>query len=264
MDKDKCERAATIIADNRLNGTRLDDLGDAIRPANLYEAYSVQARQNEILRAKRMGAVSGYKIGCTTPVLQEYMDIHEPIFGEIFASTVHQGHADLLLGDFVELGIEAEIAVQIDDDMPSAAVPYTAESVRDFIGAVMISIELVDARYQNFRRLETATLAADNFFNAGAILGDRVDNWHNLDLAALEATVILNKTVLGRGHGSLILGQPLNALAWLGNRLSEHERHIKAGSFVTLGSVVVTHWAKKGDQISHHIPGLGGVSVSVN
>ena len=263
MDPHKCERAATILAKNRLNGTRLRGLDKANRPADFDEAYAVQARQNEILSAKTVGAPSGYKIGCTTPVLQDYMNIHEPVFGEIFASTVYQGHADLNLGDFVELGIEAEIAVRLDDGLPLASIPYSAESVRNAVGAVMISIELVDSRYRDFRTLDTPTLAADNFFNAGAILGDPVEDWHNLNLAELEATVTLNNKELGRGHGSMILGQPLNALAWIANRLAERERLIKRGSFITLGSVVVTHWAQKGDCLSHHIPGLGSVSVSV-
>ena len=263
MDQHKCQRAAKILAKNRLNGTRLQRLDKANRPVDFDEAYALQARQNEILGAKTMSAPSGYKIGCTTPVLQHYMNIHEPVFGEIFSSTVYQGHADLNLDDFVELGIEAEIAVRVDDDLPLTGMPYSAESVRDAVGAVMISIELVDARYCDFRTLDTPTLAADNFFNAGAILGDPVEDWHNLNLAELEATVMLNNKELGRGHSSLILGQPLNALAWIANGLTERGRLIKQGSFITLGSVVVTHWAQKGDRLSHHIPGLGSVSVFV-
>jgi 2-keto-4-pentenoate hydratase len=263
MREDIRDRASAIIADNRLNRTKLDELDEATRPADLKDAYQVQAAHNKILSAQGMGALAGYKIGCTTPVLQDYMNIHEPIYGEIFASTFHHGHADLNLADFVELGIEAEIAVRLGGDLPIAGTLYNADTVRHAIGAVMISIELVDARYRDFRSLDTPTMAADNFFNAGAVLGEAVEDWYDLDLAALEATVALNGTELGRGQGSLILGHPLNALAWLANRLAERKRYLPAGAFVTLGSVVVTHWAEKGDRINHRIPGLGEVSVSV-
>ena len=83
----------------------------------------------------------------------------------------------------------------------------------------------------------------------------------DFDLAGAEATIELNGTELGRGFGSLIMGHPLEALAWLANRLSERGRHLKAGEFVTLGSVIPTHWVSRGDHINHEIPGLGSVSI---
>lgn len=263
MIPDALDRAAAHIAENRLAGNRLDRLPEALRPKDLDEAYDLQIRHNEILTEKGLGDLAGYKIGCTTPVLREYMNIHEPILGAVFAPTVHHGHAGLALSDFVELGIEAEIAARLGADLPGTGAPHDRESVRDAIEAVMISIELVDARYRNFRELDTPTMAADNFFNAGAVLGPPVEDWHDIDLASVEASVTLNDAELGRGRGSLIMDHPFNALAWLANRLRDRGRMLRKGEFVTLGSVVVTHWAKPGDRIEHHIPELGTVSVAI-
>ncbi|MBL24918.1 MAG: sulfate adenylyltransferase [Rhodospirillaceae bacterium] len=263
MTPEALEQAAAELAENRLAISKLVELPEEVRPADLDEAYDIQRRQNEILETKGLGRIAGYKIGCTTPVLREYMNIHEPIFGQIFAPTVHSTHADLALSDFVELGIEAEIAARVGTDLPGKDTAYTRDSVAESVEAIMISIELVDARYRNFREVDTPTLAADNFFNGGAILGDPVEDWRGLDLASLEATVTLNDSELGRGPGSLIMDHPLNALAWIANRLCEQNRMLRAGEFVTLGSVVVTHWVKSGDKIRHHIPELGTVSVAV-
>ncbi len=263
MTPDAIDSAATIIADNRINRTRLDTLDTGIRPGDLHDAYAVQERYNEILSGQGLGARAGYKIGCTTPVMQEYMNIHEPAFGEVFASTVHRNHAELAFADYVEPGVEAEIAVTLAGDLPAGGVPYDRDSVRDAIGAAMISIELVDARYRDYRDLDTPTMAADNFFNAAVVLGDPVTDWQGLDLAGAEATVRLNGTELGKGHGSLIMGHPLEALAWLANRLAERSRHLMAGEFVTLGSVIATHWVSQGDRIDHEIPGLGAVSITL-
>lgn len=263
MTPDAIDRAASIIAENRLNRTRLDWLDEAIRPKNLHDAYAVQERHNEILSDRGLGALSGYKIGCTTPVMQEYMNIHEPAFGEVFGAMTFQNHADLRHADFVEPGVETEIAVTLGSDLPISATPYTRESVRDAIGAVMISIELVDARYRDYRDLDTPTMAADNFFNAAVVLGEPVTDWQGFDLPGCEASVRLNNEELGRGNGSLIMGHPLEALAWLANRLGERDRHLKAGEFVTLGSVIPTHWVSAGDRIDHEIPGLGAVSITL-
>ena len=127
----------------------------------------------------------------------------------------------------------------------------------------MISIELVDARYKNFEALDTPTLTADNFFNAGIVLGRPIADWHALDLASLEAIVTLNSKELGRGKSSLIMGHPLNALTWLANKLCEQGHMLRGGNIVTLGSMVKTHWVKPGDTLHHHMAGLGSVSVAV-
>ncbi len=263
MTPEAIHRAATVIADNRLNRTRLDTLALDIRPADLHDAYAVQEDCNDILAAKGLGDPVGYKIGCTTPVMQEYMNIHEPAFGAVFETAVHRGHAALSHADFVEPGVETEIAVSLAADLPAAGAPFTRDGVREAVGAVMISIELVDARYRDYRDLDTPTMVADNFFNAAVVLGDPVDAWRDLDLAGMEATVNLNGSELGRGKGSLIMGHPLEALAWLANRLAERGRSLRANEFVTLGSVIPTHWMAKGDRIEHEIPSLGSVSIAL-
>lgn len=262
MHADAINQAATAIAENRLNRTKLDTLPADCRPQDLNDAYAVQERHNEILATRGLGSLVGYKIGCTTPVMQAYMNIHEPSYGEVFDSTVHHNHADLVFADFVNPGVETEIAVTLATDMPARSEPYTRESVRDAVGAAMISIELVEARYRDYRELDTPTMAADNFFNAAVVLGDPVTDWQGIDLAAAEGTILLNGELLGTGLGSLIMGHPLEALAWLANRLAERGRHLKAGEFITLGSVIATHWVSQGDRIDHSIPGLGSVSIS--
>ncbi|HCP01356.1 MAG: hypothetical protein CL573_07785 [Alphaproteobacteria bacterium] len=262
MDAAAIDKAATAIAENRLNRTKLDMLSAEYRPADLNDAYSIQERHNVILSRSGLGKRVGYKIGCTTPVMQEYMNIHEPSFGEVFDTAVHQDHVDLTFTNYVNPGIETEIAVWLASDMPAADGPYTRDNVRNAIGAVMISIEIVEARYRNYRKLDTPTMVADNFFNTAVILGDPVPNWHKMDLAAAEGTILLNGKLLGTGLGSLIMGHPFEALAWLANRLCERSRHLEAGKFVTLGSVIATHWVSQGDCIEHSIPGLGSISVS--
>jgi 2-keto-4-pentenoate hydratase len=263
MTPDAINRAATIIAENRLNGTKLDSLDSEIRPMDLNDAYTVQERHNEILSERGMGKLAGYKIGCTTSVMQEYMNIHEPSFGEVFAPLVFHNHVELPRAAFVNPGVEAEIAVTLSGDLPISDMAYTRDSVRDAIGAVMISIELVDARYRDYRDLDTPTMAADNFFNAAVLLGDPITDWRDFNLAGAAATVQLNGTELGRGEGSLIMGHPLEALAWLANRLGERNRYLKTGEFITLGSVIPTHWVEEGDRIDHEISGLGSISITI-
>jgi 2-oxo-3-hexenedioate decarboxylase/2-keto-4-pentenoate hydratase len=261
MDAQAADHAAKIIADNRLARGRLEFLPEDIRPQDLDDAYTIQERLNEILIARGLGQPVGYKIGCTTRVMQEYMNIHEPSFGEVFEPTVHRNSAVLRYADYSEPGVEAEIAAQLGADLPAANAPYDRDSVTDAVAACMASVELVDARYFDYRELDTPTMVADNFFNAACVLADPVSDWRGLDLAAVQGRMDVNGEEFGTGPGSLIMGHPLEALAWLANRLAERGRELKAGEFVTLGSVVTTKWVAQGALIEVEMSGLGGVSI---
>lgn len=263
MILEKLKHAATILETNRLANTALVELDRSLRPPDADVAYEIQKCLNQKLSRSNLGCRAGYKIGCTTPVLQKYMNIHEPIYGEIFSNTIFRDEVVLDLSNYVKLGIETEIAVQLDADLPDIDISCDMAKVADAIDAVMISIELVDARYEDFRMLDTPTLIADNFFNAGVILGPRIANWRELDLATLEAFVTLNSQKIGNGKGSMIMGHPLNALTWLANKLCARGAMLQAGQIITLGSMVVTHWAQPGDTIHHHIAELGSISVTV-
>ena len=86
MDADAINQAATAIAENRLNRTKLDTLPAECRPADLNDAYAVQERHNEILAERGLGRLVGYKIGCTSPVMQNYLGIPHPCGGGVFAN----------------------------------------------------------------------------------------------------------------------------------------------------------------------------------
>ena len=86
--------AAATITSGRLTGGLLGDLGDGMRPATELDAYHVQAIAHPLLEAGGYGRQAGWKIGCTTPVMQEYLGIGNPCAGAMFLANVwHGGHA---------------------------------------------------------------------------------------------------------------------------------------------------------------------------
>jgi 2-oxo-3-hexenedioate decarboxylase/2-keto-4-pentenoate hydratase len=96
-------------------------------------------------------------------------------------------------------------------------------------------------------------------------LGDPVTDWHHLDLAALTGRTWINDIEVASGVSSLVMGHPLNALAWLANAHGEHGLPgIKAGEFVLLGSVVQTQWLNAGDRVRIEVSGLGEARLDMD
>jgi 2-keto-4-pentenoate hydratase len=249
----KAEAAAAAIADARLAGRPLARLPEAIRPTDEAAAYRVQAALHHRLEAAGHGAPVGHKIGCTTLVMQRYLGIGNPCAGGVFPRTVHEGEAVLDSGRFQRLGVECEIAVRLGAD--------PAGEASDAIAAVMAAIEIVEDRYDDFRRFDTPTLIADDFFSAGCVLAKKVEAWRELDLEAVEGRMRINGEEVGRGEGRDILGHPLNAFGWLRDNLASRGRTFRPGEFVLLGSLVQTVWLNPGDRVEIEVDGLGGAGL---
>ena len=262
MTPDAIEEAARLLAANRLEHARLTALPEGCRPPDIDAAYVVQERLNEKLSLAGLGRIAGWKIGVTTPVMQRYMGMYEPSYGAVFAPIIRHGHATVRHADFANPGVEAEIAVSMAKDLPLSDTKWTRDSVADAVGACMASIEIVDARYADYRKLDTPTMVADDFFNAGVILGPARRDWRALDLAAVAGRMVLNGKEVGSGTGALVMGHPFEALAFLANRLAGHGRFVRAGDIVTLGSIVETRWLAQGDVVEVTMDGIGSCGVT--
>ena len=79
--------AAKRLSLSRLNGTVIEKLPARYRPTNETEAYLIQDDLHEILGQTKFGEVAGHKIGCTTSVMQDFLNIRNPCSGGIFAPT---------------------------------------------------------------------------------------------------------------------------------------------------------------------------------
>lgn len=261
MDETLAREAAALIANNRLRRTRFAALPAALVPRDEAAGYRIQALVHAALHGS-YGALSGHKIGCTTKVMQEFLKIDQPCAGRVFAAHVHRGAAQVRRDDYVRPGVECEIAVVLATDLPAAGMAYSRSSVAAAVNGVVAAIEIVDDRYEDFRMLGAPTLIADDFFNAGSVLSAPVRDWRDLDLAAIAGGMTINGREVGRGRGAQIMGHPLEALAWLANLRAREGRPLRAGEFVSLGSIVETKWIDAGDEIAVEIDGIGRVSAS--
>lgn len=253
------EAAAEVLARARLDGPPTPVPAKDWGPQTVADGYRVQAAVHRRLGPQGYGRMVGHKIGCTTKVMQAYLRIDHPCAGEVFQSTVFRGSAELPLKRFHRIGVECEIAARLSEDLVDG--PFTRDSVAGAVGALMAGIELVDDRYESFPDFTAPVLIADDFFNAGVVLGPEVVDWRSLDLATIEGVMEIDGEEVGRGVGSDILGHPLAALAWLAEHRADLGLPLRAGEFVMLGSVVKTVHFEAPARVRISFEGLSEASV---
>jgi 2-keto-4-pentenoate hydratase len=260
MEEPSIEKAAQLLCEARLSQERLAGLPDGLRPVDQAEAYAIQEALHAKLEAAGRGPLVGYKIGCTTPVMQEYLGIPSPCAAGVFASGVHANGVTVRAADYRRIGIECEIAVRLGRDIDGDG-PFTAGTVADAVAETMAAIEIVDDRYADWRTTDTPTLIADDFFAAGCVLGAPVKDAG--DPATFTGTTTINGVEVGRGVGRDVMGHPYNALAWIASSLAERGMPLRKGEIVLLGSLVETKWLEAGDHAVIEVDGLGKVEMRV-
>jgi 2-oxo-3-hexenedioate decarboxylase/2-keto-4-pentenoate hydratase len=258
---DKTLQAAKAIAAARRDRTPLQALAAEIAPQDEAEGYRIQDAVHDLLAAD-VGPLVGYKIGCTSAVMQRYLGIPHPCAGGVFANGVHASGVRLRHGDFVRVGVECEIAVRLARDLVASGSAFTADSVAPAIDAYHPAIEIVDDRYAEWQTLGAPTLIADEFFAAGCVLGEPVSRAAAPDLLDVIGRASIHGVEAGRGTGADVLGHPHHALAWLANHLAASEKHLRAGQIVLTGSLVKTLWLNAGDSAVMELSGLGNVAAT--
>lgn len=255
---DKILAAAKAIALARRNRAPLAPL--EVPPADEADGYKVQRALHDLL-LPHVGALVGYKIGCTSQVMQDYIGIPHPCAGGVFQKGVHDSGVKLPASDYVRVGVECEIAVRLKRDLAPGEAPFTAEWVGEAVEAYHPAIEIVDDRYVKWETMGAPTLIADDFFAAGCVLGPAVQRSAVPDLKAVAGRAILNGEEVSKGTGADVLGHPHNALAWLANHLAAEGKGLHAGQLVMTGSLVKTLWLKAGDKVRMELDGLGTVEA---
>jgi 2-keto-4-pentenoate hydratase len=253
---EKARGIAALFRERR----RIDILPPELFPASLDEAYAIRREFEAVGVTEGRGTVAGFKIGLTTPIMQKLCGVDEPCYGAIFANEVHRGRAELAAADYCRLGIETEIAVQLGEDLPEGG---GRDRVAAAVAGVMAAMELLDDLRHDYKRLNAAAMVAGNVWNAGIVIGPPVTDWRRLDLTRVTARLTLNGREIGSGRGGDVMGDPLNALAWLANKRAAEGMPLRRGEIVMTGSMVPIQFPVPGDVAVVAVEGLGTAELRV-
>lgn len=259
----KIQQAAQTLSE-QFRSKQLYALEDQLLPSDLDEAYLIQREfQNDI--SKDQGRIAGYKLAYTTTVLQQANGVSAPCLGIMLADNIRHSPSTLAAEDFVQLALECEVGIRLGADLPPSGAPYDRAKVANAVESLAAAFEIVDIRRNPDLepKVQFITGVASNIFNAGVVLGEPVSDWRDLDLPAAHGSMTINGEIVGDGHGSDVMGHPLEPLAWLANKLAEQGLGLSAGMVIITGSIVSPKPVKAGDTASIMIEGLGGAELKV-
>ncbi len=223
MSDATAEAVALLLAARRDPAALLTDLPEALRPRDRAAAYAIQHAV-----AQSFPAIGGWKVSPFQPD-------GPPYCGALPAAGVLASPATLSAHVFTLRGVEAEVAVRLDRDLPPRAAPYTREEVAMAIAAFHPAIEVLQSRFVEPNAVGPFTSLADTQAHGAFVYGAPVTAWQEIDLAALSVEQEVDGVVVARrtGHpGGDLLGQ----VVWLANEGSGWAGGLKAGQFVTCGS----------------------------
>ena len=229
------------------------------REANITidDAYRIQQRM--IARRVEAGeTVIGKKIGVTSRVVQNMLNVHQPDFGWLLSGMVYNEGETIPVDTLIQPRAEGEIAFVMKRDLMGPGV--TGADVLAATEGVMACFEIVDSRIQDWQ-IKIQDTVADNASCGVFVLGDRLVDPKDVDLVTCGMVLEKNGEVVGTGAGAAALGSPVNAVAWLANTLGRLGIPLKAGDVVLSGSLAALIPVKAGDSLRVTIGGIGGCSV---
>jgi 2-keto-4-pentenoate hydratase len=247
--------AALLLAAHRALRPR-PKLPNACAPANLLEAYAVQDRF-----VARLGRPAGYKIGYTNVTLQQSLGISSPVFGRLIAGRIWPSPAALPAASFATRVVETEFGFRMARVLPPRAAPYSLDEVTAAVGAALPAFEIVDSRFEEWRKLTPLEAIADNVLHSHWVHGAELAAFQRLDLASIEVVTRVNGREATRGRGANVLGSPLQSLHWLANALVQMGRGLAAGDLVTTGCCTDIVELAPGDSATADFGALGSVRV---
>ncbi len=255
------DKTADFLLQNRNAHRVVENIPPEMYPQSLAQAYLVQDRLVSLMQDQYNSTTCGYKLACTNPRVIALLGVDGPLSGRLFSHSTHTDDAELQTTEFNRRIVELEFGFVMGKDVPYNEIPYDATSIMPYIDSIVPAIEIVDHHYTDFTRVGGNALAADNAIHGASILGAKFFEWQCLDLARHPALLSINGKPFSRGMGKNVLGDPLNAMAWLANHLQSRDGALKCGEVVSTGTACEIYNADKGDRILADFGILGSVST---
>ncbi len=260
MTEAQRREAAEALVEAENTGVWMPPISTTYPGADVEDAYRISMLVTE-LKVAAGRIVKGHKIGLTSKAMRSLTGATEPDYGTMFdnwfvaeGSVVPRGRMNRPL-------VEVEIAFVLKEPLVGPAV-HAADVIRatDF---VLPCLEIVDSRFSARGSNGLVDSISDAASCGFVVLGGCPRRLTDIDIRRIGATLSKNGEVEESGVSAAVMGNPINSVAWLANKLHEFGVTMQPGNVVLSGSFIKAIPFGAGDTLVALFDQLGEVTLTV-
>ncbi|WP_085993281.1 2-keto-4-pentenoate hydratase [Oceanobacillus senegalensis] len=250
--------AITSLIDAEKQRKQIQPFTEVHKDITVDEAYRIQL--GVIEHKKNNGdKVVGKKIGLTSKAMQEMLGVDQPDYGHLLKSMIYEEDSVVSLEQFIQPRVEFEIGFVLKEQLKGPGV--TVEDVVKATDYVVPAIEIIDSRIRNWEIAFEDTVA-DNGSSVGAIIGKDSKPISDIDLPKVEMSLYKNDQFFDSAFGSAVMGNPVEAVAWLANAVGAYDISLDPGEIILAGALSKAVPIEDGDSFKAEFSNLGTVSAT--
>ncbi len=242
-------QAANLLLDARRTLRTIEDLPETLRPVDVPEVYAVQD-----MVAGSFGEIGGWKIGAPTPEAT-------PLFAPMPSAWIAANGSTLSGERWRFRGLEAEIAFQVEQDLPPRAEPYSRDEVFSAMASCHPAIEVLETAFEDPTKTTRNSVLADLQMHGGFVYGPAFADWRAVDFSVEHVMLAVDGMVRVERTGSNTSGDLLKLLPWLANEGAVRTGGLRKGQWVTTGSWTGNTLATAGSAVEVTFSKVGSVSL---
>lgn len=226
------------------------------------DAYRIQELVIDRFRAAG-SRIKGYKIGLTSKAMQEMAGTNEPDFSAVPDHLFLPDGGRLSSLELSDPLVEIEIAFVMKERLQGPGIE--AADVIRATDYVLPSIELVDFRVARAPGMTVRDTIADLAAVGRVVLGNQAKRLEDIDIREIGGDLLINGELKESGKSAAVLGDPINAIVWLANKLGEFGVTFEPGDVVLSGSFIRAIPVRAGDQVTARFGnGFGNVTLYID
>jgi 2-keto-4-pentenoate hydratase len=221
-------------------------------PSDHAGAYAVQA---EVARLTGNG-IAGWKTGFAPE------GGGRAIAGPLFSGDTRANGGAYRLAKGAWVIVEVELAIRLGRDLPKGPT-YSLEDVLDATDEVLTAIELVGTRYADFDGTPFEAKLADNLNNAGFVAGSGQRDVRAVARGGMALKLWRDGALIADHDARHNDGEPLLAVAAFASQQPDHLGGLKAGHYVTTGSLNRLLKVEGPAEFKAELGGIGSVALRI-
>ena len=258
LTTEQINQAADSLYDAETRFVQIPAISATYPNADVEDAYAI----SQGVTARKVAAgrlVKGHKVGLTSKAMRSMASAQEPDYGTLTDDFFVLEGSSISPSRLHRPLVEVEIAFVLGRDLVGPAI-----NVVDVIRAtdfVLPCLEIVNSRLSTRGSNPLVDTIADAASCGCVVLGGLPRRLDQIDLRRVGAILMKNGEIEESGVAAAVMGNPVNAIAWLANKLHDLGVPLLAGHVLLSGSFVKAVPFGPGDTLTAIFDTLGEVGV---